>query len=123
MTKSVAFTTSRGSKVTVSLVTEQAKVADHTMFDARWDLTVRVNDGVPTGYNVALVDHPTAGRCISIGSNLAAVPADALAEIEALFAEYKAGVDARHSNWADEAKADAAYRANYRRIASDGYAA
>lgn len=119
MSKTITFATKSGAAIELSLVTERTKVADHTMIDACWELVASIN-GTSSSYRVGLEDHATAGRILRSGSTLVAIPADKLAEIEALVAEYKAGVEARHANWLADAEAEADHARFTRLVARDG---
>jgi len=104
MEKSVSFTTERGAEITIAIVTERGNIADHNVTSACWDLEYTVN-GKPTfgerindpeiGAAVKLdMGHRMDGRKMIAQVAVAPIPADRLNEIDALIAEYMAGVNA-----------------------------
>lgn len=120
MTKTVTFQTPKGTAIKLSLVTERGAVADATRMVDTWELEAQVGNEVPTGYRVGLEDHPTAGRVLRIGNGLAPIPADKLAEVEALVSEYKDGLEVRRAARDARLEAEAEYIRRSRFIASDG---
>ncbi|MBX3482564.1 hypothetical protein [Phenylobacterium sp.] len=110
MTKTISFTTARGSRIDLSLVTEAPSLADHTVMIPAWEMRVVINGNWQTGGWWGLVDHETVGRCIKVGDTYIPVPADVLAEVEALIGEY---VGVREARRVAAEKAEADYQREY----------
>lgn len=135
MTKSVSYTTARGAEVTLTLVTERVESINldgdvSEIVRPCWDLVYTLNGKTVTAKRI---DHPASGPAIEIDmgsrtegrtrviqSAVAAIPADKLAEVDALIAEHEDEARARIRRDMAEAKA---YDARARKIATDGGAA
>jgi hypothetical protein len=133
MTKTVAFRTPKGTEISITLVTERGNIADHNFTEPCWALEYRVAGKLTFGTRI---NHPQAGPAIELDmgtrwegkkaiaqSAVAPIPADKLAEVDALIAEFEAGVKARVDAKVEAAIAEAEYDARYAFIASDGGAA
>lgn len=119
MTSTVTYVTKSGATVKVSLVTERPNMADHNAPAIPcWDLVAAVNSDIP--FTASREDHPVAGPAIRIGNKVAAIPADKLAEVDALVAEYAAGVEARRAQHLEAAKAEAEHIRFTRHVSNDG---
>lgn len=99
MTTSIEFTTPGGTRFVVAIVTSETNLADHTVTNAVYRLSVvgqRHKDGRPFGGPVvfgqaAVVAHPQVGPALKISHNdYAPIPADKVEPLRALIAEYRA---------------------------------
>lgn len=133
MAKTATFTTARGANITITHVTERVETVSldghaHERTTRCNDLTFSVNGKPVAGKRVV---HPVEGVAVEIAmgsrqeggktivmSAVAPVPADRLAEVDALFSAHVAEEAARAARAADAIKADSAYVANYRKIAA-----
>ncbi|SKA31139.1 hypothetical protein [Consotaella salsifontis] len=106
MTKSVSFTTPRGSEITISIITERELISDHNFTEACWELELRCGAICTTSFE--RVEYGEHGPCLKFqaGSRQegkktiityahSQIPADKLAEVDGLIAEYRAEVSRR----------------------------
>ena len=93
MTKTIAFQTTKGAKIEVSMVTGRENLVDHTFVSPAWDLVVRINGGMELGFG-SREKHPVAGEAIRCGDKVIPIPEEKLNAINELVAEYIAAIRA-----------------------------
>lgn len=108
----IEFQTTRGSKVTIEVVTQEPSIHDRHVMVACFGLEVTINGKQMIWGGTRLAEHPQAGTCLAgfMGSDFVPVPADMLPAVKAMLDGYKAEVARR----VDTALArDAVYQADH----------
>lgn len=93
---SAAFKTPRGAEIVVKIISERDNIADHNFRSPCWDLMVSIN-GEDRMLPPKRTEHPVHGPVLSMQEIAAPIPADALAAVDAVFAAYRARIDAEYA--------------------------
>lgn len=112
------FTTAKGSVIVVRLITERAEIVnlDGDKVEIRRKcLALEASINGQPEFSFKRVSNPEKGEGIAFGNSVAAIPTDKVAEVDAVFAEYRAKSSAAY---ADRLAADKAYRASAAEIAA-----
>lgn len=90
------FQTARGADISLAIKTEQPNIADHNFTAPCYELELRINGERVFG-GVERKDDPTHGPVIhaTMAKKIIPIPADKVAEVDALMGEYKAEIERR----------------------------
>lgn len=97
----IDWTTAAGTRITMEIQTSEELVIDHTISRPCWHLATNVYTAAGKHelfWGASVVDHPKFGRVLKVSDKTyISLPAAHMTEIEALMAEYAAGVAERRA--------------------------